>query len=96
MNRLLIVRLIRLVFVILILLLVARLILLGIGTDPSFPIAGALLTISEPLTLPFRPFFKPLPSIGFVGIDYAALAAILVILLIAWLAFRLIRLESES
>jgi uncharacterized protein YggT (Ycf19 family) len=96
MNRLLIARILRLVFVILILLLIARLVLLGLGTDPAFPVAAAILTVSDPLTLPFRLFFPPLPPLGFVGIDYAALAALFAALLLVWLTFRLLRLESES
>ncbi len=88
MNRLLLTRLVRAVFAILILLLVARLVFLGIGVDPSSPIVGLLLTASAPLTIPFRFLLKPLPPIGFVGIDYAALVSLLVVIILAWLILR--------
>ena len=93
MNKLLAARIARAVFAILILLLVARLIFLAIGVDPSSPIVGLLLTVSNPLTLPFRSLFKPLPPLGFVGIDYAALVALLVVMMLAWLSARLLRIE---
>ncbi len=91
MNKLLAAQLVRAIFAILILLLVARLIFLAIGVDPSSPIVGLLLAASNPLTLPFRFLFKPLPPLGFAGIDYAALVALLVVMLLAWLAAKLLR-----
>jgi uncharacterized protein YggT (Ycf19 family) len=93
MNRLLLVRIVRLVFAILILLLMVRLILVGVGANPDSQVVGLLLAISEPLVLPFRFLFKPLPPLGFVGIDGAALLALLVILLLAWLTFKLLKTE---
>lgn len=91
MNRLLIIRVVRLFFAILILLLGVRLILVAVGANPDSPVVGLLLAISEPLTLPFRFLFKPLPPLGFVGIDGAALLALLVAILFAWLTFMLLR-----
>ncbi len=93
MNKPFAARVVQAIFAILIMLLVARLIFLGVGVYPSSPIVGLLLAASNPLTLPFRFMFKPLPPLGFVGIDYAALVALLVIMLLAWLTAKWLRFD---